>query len=351
MSTSPTLPSSHPTSPILPNLTLAGSALARVLGGADMPCAGLAPMAGITDMPTRLLASECGAAFCVTEMISAKGYVCAPENREAIRELVQRHPDEGPLAAQLFGHEPGYMAEAVRRIQDEGFSWIDINMGCPAPKIAGNGDGSALMDDPVLAGRMVAAAVKASRGPVTVKIRSGRDENHINCAEIARICQEEGAAAVTVHARTRRQQYSGHSDWNMIRLVKESLSIPVIGNGDVASGQDALKMVEETGCDMVMCARAARGNPWLFAQIRAAFMGLPYTPPDAAARMEAMLRHARMLCGLRGEKRGMRQMRKQAIWYVQGLRGASQARIRLQDLDTLSQLTDIAGEIAGTKNE
>ena len=177
MSTSPTLPSSHPTSPILPNLTLAGSALARVLGGADMPCAGLAPMAGITDMPTRLLASECGAAFCVTEMISAKGYVCAPENREAIRELVQRHPDEGPLAAQLFGHEPGYMAEAVRRIQDEGFSWIDINMGCPAPKIAGNGDGSALMDDPVLAGRMVAAAVKASRGPVTVKIRSGRDEN------------------------------------------------------------------------------------------------------------------------------------------------------------------------------
>ena len=308
------------------------------------PCAGLAPMAGVTDMPTRLLAFERGAAFCVTEMISAKGYVSAPENREAIRELIERHPDEGTLAAQLFGHEPWYMGEAVKRLNGLGFHWIDINMGCPAPKIAGNGDGSALMDNPALAGRVVEAASRACDGVVTVKIRSGRDEAHINCVEVARICQESGAAAVTVHGRTRKQQYAGRADWSQIARVKAALSIPVIGNGDITSGQDALAMLERTGCDMVMCARSARGNPWLFSEIEAALRGDGYQPPTLAERAQTMLRHARLLVELRGEERGMRQMRKQAIWYVQGHRGASQARVRFQTMTTLWELEEIAQE-------
>ncbi len=303
--------------------------------------AALAPMAGVTDMPMRILCFEQGAAWAVTEMISAKGYLYAPENTRAIEELLRRDPSEGALGLQLFGREPQFMAEAAARLSDKGFAFIDINMGCPAHRIVGNGEGSALMKEVDLAGEIIAAAVKASSVPVTVKMRAGWDENSINAVELAWIAQQAGASAVTIHPRTRAQQYSGHSDWSVIRAVKEKLSIPVIGNGDVTCADDYEKMLSETGCDAVAIGRGAQGNPWIFAEIKARIEGRAYRRPDHREKIEMALRHARMQAAYIGEYGAAREMRKHLIWYLQGMSGCAKVRLQLSRITDLKEMSDV----------
>jgi len=303
--------------------------------------AALAPMAGVTDMPMRILCFEQGASWAVTEMISAKGYLYAPENTRAIEELLRRDPCEGPLGLQLFGREPHFMAEAAARLSDQGFAFIDINMGCPAHRIVGNGEGSALMREVDLAGEIVAAAVKASSVPVTVKMRSGWDEEHINAVELALIAQQAGASAVTVHPRTRVQQYSGHSDWKIIAAVKQALRIPVIGNGDVNNADDYERMLQETGCDAVAIGRGAQGNPWIFAQIRARIEGRAFTMPSFDEKIDMALRHARMQAEYIGEAGAAREMRKHLIWYLQGMNGCARVRQQLCHITSLNEMSDV----------
>ena len=226
----------------------------------------LAPMAGVTDLPFRLLCSEQGAALAGMEMVSAKAIMYGNKNTEGLLAI---HPQEGPVSLQLFGSDPKIVSEMAKRIEDRPFAILDINMGCPVPKIVGNGEGSALMREPKLAGEIIAATVKAIEKPVTVKIRKGFDAEHVNAVEMAKIAEDAGAAAVAVHGRTREQFYSGEADWEIIAKVKEAVSIPVTGNGDVTDGKSAEKLLVQTGCDGVMIGRAARGNPWLFKQIAA----------------------------------------------------------------------------------
>ena len=288
--------------------------------------AGLAPMAGVTDAAMRLLCHEQGAAWAVSEMLSAKGWVFSRGKNRNANDLLKRLPGEGVAGLQLFGSEPEYMAEAARQLEGIGFEFFDINFGCPAPKITGNGEGSAMMKDPAGVGRVVRATVDATKLPVTVKIRSGWDDQSINAVEIARICEDSGARAVAVHARTRMQQYAGKADWSVIRQVKQAVSIPVLGNGDVRSGADALRMLDETGCDGVIAGRAAQGNPWLFREIAAAMRGETAAPPTPQERVAMALRHFELEVQLYGEKRGMLEMRKHIAWYVHGMKGASRFR-------------------------
>ena len=286
----------------------------------------LAPMAGVTDMPMRTLCFECGAAMAVTEMLSAKGFIYAPGGTRAMDELLFRGPGEGILGLQLFGREPEEMREAAGRLSEAGFQFIDINMGCPAHKIVSNGEGSALMKDPEKAERIIAETVKGARVPVTVKIRAGWDAGHVNAVDIARRAEQAGASAVTVHARTREQMYMGHADWEVIARVKAAVSIPVIGNGDVRSAEDFLAMRRETGCDGVAIGRGAQGNPWVFREILAALRGEECPPPTLEERIELALRHARMQAEYVGERVGIREMRKHAAWYMQGLPGCARLR-------------------------
>lgn len=288
--------------------------------------AGLAPMAGVTDAAMRLLCHEQGAGWAVSEMLSAKGWIYSQGKNRNAAELLTRLPGEGVAGLQLFGREPEYIAQAAQLLENIGFQFIDLNFGCPAPKITGNGEGSAMMREPELIGRVTQAAVSATRLPVTVKIRAGWDETCINAVEVAQICEQAGAKAVAVHARTRMQQYSGRADWSIIRDVKRSLSIPVLGNGDVRSGADAIRMIDETGCDGVIVGRAAQGNPWLFGEIRAALSGGSWTPPAASERVEMALRHFDLETQLYGERKGLLEMRKHIAWYVAGLPGASKFR-------------------------
>lgn len=288
--------------------------------------AGLAPMAGVTDAAMRLLCHEQGAGWAVSEMLSAKGWIYSQGKNRNAAELLTRLPGEGVAGLQLFGREPEYIAQAAQLLENIGFQFIDLNFGCPAPKITGNGEGSAMMREPELIGRVTQAAVSATRLPVTVKIRAGWDETSINAVEVAQICEQAGAKAVAVHARTRMQQYSGRADWSIIRDVKRSLSIPVLGNGDVRSGADAIRMIDETGCDGVIVGRAAQGNPWLFGEIRAALSGEGWTPPAASERVEMALRHFDLETQLYGERKGLLEMRKHIAWYVAGLPGASKFR-------------------------
>ncbi len=297
----------------------------------------MAPMAGVTDMPMRLLCFEQGAAWAVTEMVSAKGYICAPENNRAVMELLRRDESEKALGLQLFGKEPEYMTRAVEKLSAKGFAFIDINMGCPAHRIVGNGEGSALMKTPELAGEIIEAAVKASCVPVTVKMRAGWDEEHINAVELAVIAQQAGAAALTVHPRTRVQQYSGHSDWSVIRKVKQTVNIPVIGNGDVTNADEYERMIRETGCDAVAIGRGAQGNPWIFGEILARLEGRQWKMPSAREKIDMALRHAQMQADYIGERGAAREMRKHLIWYLQGLSGC--ARVREQ----LAHITDMNG--------
>ena len=311
--------------------------------------AALAPMAGVTDAAMRLLCHEQGAAWSVSEMLSAKGWMFSGGQNRNARALLERLNGEGTAALQLFGREPDYIAAAVRDLADAGFEFYDLNFGCPAPKITGNGEGSALMREPELIGRIVRAAVDAAgKRPVTVKIRAGWDETCVNAPEVAQICEQAGAAAIAVHGRTRMQQYSGKADWSVIRQVKARVSVPVFGNGDVASGADALRMLDATGCDAVLVARAAEGNPWIFREIAAALEGRACPPPTGRERVETALRHFDLETRLHGERGGMLEMRKHIAWYVAGMRGAARFREQINALadaeDVRRALIDFAAE-------
>ena len=298
------------------------------------PGAGLAPMAGVTDAAMRLLCHEQGAAWAVSEMLSAKGWVFSGGRNRNAQDILARLPGEGPAGLQLFGSDPAYIAEAARRLENAGFQFFDLNFGCPAPKITGNGEGSAMMRDPVRLGAVVRALSEATSLPVTVKIRTGWDSSSINAPEVARICEDNGAKAVAVHARTRDQQYAGKADWRIIRDVKRAVSVPVFGNGDVRGGADALRMLDETGCDAVIVGRAAQGNPWIFREIAAAMQGEEVPPPTPEERMEMAVRHFQLEAQLYGEKLAVLQMRKHIAWYVHGMKGASRFRERINQLDT-----------------
>ncbi len=294
----------------------------------------LAPMAGVTDLPFRLLCKEQGSSLVYTEMISAKGM---HYNDEETLKLSETHPDERPVAVQIFGKEPDIIAEAVSKLTNRpDLSLIDINMGCPAPKIIKNSEGSALMKKPELVGRIVREAVKASTKPVTVKIRKGWDDSSINAVLIASICEEEGAKAVTVHGRTREQYYSGNVDLSIIKDVKRALSIPVIGNGDIRKPEDAKKMFDFTGCDAIMVGRGAQGNPWIFRNI-ISFLekGVYSKQPDKQELFETILRHYMLMETVKGERTAMLEMRKHVGWYLHGF--PESAKVRSQVFRTQSK--------------
>lgn len=309
----------------------------------------LAPMAGVTDLPFRLLCREQGAGLVCMEMISAKAIYY---NNRNTRELMEIHPQEQPVSLQLFGSDPQIISEMARRIEERPFAILDLNMGCPVPKVVNNGEGSALMKNPRLAGEIIEKTVKAIQKPVTVKIRKGFNDNMVNAVEMARIAQESGAAAVAVHGRTREQYYSGKADWEIIARVKQALSIPVIGNGDVTDGPGARAMLEQTGCDGVMVGRAVRGNPWIFREILACLEGGEALPRPCAREMKEMvLRHARMLLELKGEYTAVREMRKHIAWYTAGWRGSASFRRRINELDSFGALSDAVEEIFGEGRE
>ena len=298
----------------------------------------LAPMAGVCDLPFRLLCKEKGAAMVCTEMVSAKAIYY---NNKNTKELLTIDKNEGPVSLQLFGSEPKLMAEMAKRIEEIPFDILDFNMGCPVPKVVNNGEGSALMKNPVLAGHIIEAMVNAISKPVTVKIRAGFDAEHINAVEIAKIAENSGAAAITVHARTREQYYSGKADREIIRLVKEAVTIPVIGNGDIDCYESAKHMLEYTGCDGVAIGRGAEGNPWIFEELNAKYAGLDYNKPSLEEVMEMIMRHARMLIDYKGEYIGIREMRKHAAWYTAGFKGASKLRGRLNEASSIESLEEI----------
>jgi len=303
----------------------------------------LAPMAGVTDMPYRVLCHEMGCPMAVSEMVSAKGYVLAPKGNRAARELLAVAPEEeGAVALQLFGHEPDIMARAAEELtRDHRYALLDINMGCPVPKIAGNGEGSALMKNPQLAAEIVHEMAAASHGPVTVKMRLGFDAGSETYLTLGPMLEKAGAAMITLHARTRSQYYEGRADWSAIKRLKERVSIPVVGNGDVTCWQDAMRMMEETGCDGVAVGRAAQGNPWIFEQIRDGMAGKPVREIPAKEKLEVLLRHAHMLADLKGEAVAVREMRRHIVCYVRGMRDAAKVRTRVNTILKLDELEEV----------
>ena len=312
------------------------------IGGIEFPQgAGLAPMAGVTDMPMRRLCFEMGAAWAVSEMLSAKGFMYAPKGTRAMDNLLSHDKSEGILGLQIFGREPQFMSAAAERLSDRGFDFIDINMGCPAPKIVSNGEGSALMKEPELAERIVAAVVKATSLPVTVKMRAGWDSEHMSAVELAKRAEQAGAAAITVHGRTRDQMYSGRADRDIIARVKAAVSIPVIGNGDVRSAADYFAMKRETGCDGVAIGRGAQGNPWLFGEILAAERGEPFEKPTVRGRVEMALRHARMQADYVGEAQAAKEMRKHVAWTMQGMPGCARLREAVNNTQSLEEMARV----------
>ena len=321
----------------------------------------LAPLAGVSDRAFRRVCRACGADFTVSEMVSAKA-LCYEQRKKSTKErsvsglLASVMADEVPMAVQIFGSEPDFMAEAAKMIEANEYigcmsevppSAIDINMGCPVRKVAGNGEGSALLKNPPLIGAIVSAVVKAVSIPVTVKIRAGWDSTSVNAPEVARIIEASGASMITVHARTREQMYEPGVDRSVIKAVKEAVSIPVLGNGDIYTAADALSMMEETACDGVMIARGAMGNPWIFSEICAALEGKNYTPPPAAERFEVALTQVREMIAEKGERVGIAEAKKHLAWYCHGMEGAAAARGRLMQATYYEELAAILREMGG----
>ena len=299
----------------------------------------LAPMAGVTDLPFRVLCREEGCGLLYTEMVSAKAILYKNKNT---KELLEVDPSERPIAVQLFGSDPQILGAIAHQIEDGPYDLIDLNMGCPVPKVAGNGEGSALMKNPKLVEEILSTMVRSVKKPVTVKFRKGFDDEHVNAVEIAKIAESCGVSAVAVHGRTREQYYSGTADWDIIRQVKEAVSIPVIGNGDIFTPQDAKRCLEETGCDGLMIGRGARGNPWIFKRT-AHYLetGELLAEPTGAEIGEMILRHARMQVKMKGEYIGMKEMRKHVAWYTAGLPHSASMRRASNELETLEQLENL----------
>lgn len=316
----------------------------QIPGGPEIKgYAGLSPMAGTADLAFRELCREYGAGWGVSEMVSAKG-LCMGDRKSA--ELMNISGKDRPCAIQLFGSDPETVAEAAVKAMEYSPDCIDINMGCPVPKIVRGGAGSALMADEPLAGRIIEAVVRAVNVPVTVKFRTGRDSEHINAVSFAKMCQLSGAAALTIHGRTAAQMYSPPVDTEAIALVKKAVTIPVIANGDIFTALDALNMYRGTGCDYVAVGRGALGRPWIFAEINALLSGEEVPPePSTAEKMAVMLRHAGMICALKGERHGICEVRKHALWYTKGIRGSAAFRLRLSEITSLDQLSGISEEI------
>ena len=303
----------------------------------------LAPMAGVTDLPFRLLCKEQGAGLICTEMISAKAIYFKNKNTETLMEIDER---ERPVSLQLFGSDPDLMAEIARQIEPRNFDILDINMGCPVPKVVNNGEGSALMKNPRLVHEIVSKVSNAIEKPLTIKIRKGFAEDCVNAVEIAKIAEDAGAAAVAVHGRTREQYYAGNADWDIIRKVKEAVSIPVIGNGDVDSPQKAEALVRETGCDGIMIGRAVQGNPWLFSQIlHYQKTGELLPKPGMEEVKEMILRHAKMQLEYKGNYTGMREMRKQVAWYTTGMPHSASVRRMVNEVESYEQLEELVGRM------
>lgn len=299
----------------------------------------LAPMAGVTDLPFRLLCKEQGAGLLCMEMVSAKAILYKNRNTESLLSI---HPGENPVSLQLFGSDADIVSDIAHQIEERPFDILDLNMGCPVPKIVNNGEGSALMKNPSLAGKIIEKTVKAVKKPVTVKIRKGFDEEHVNAVEIAKIAENAGAAAIAVHGRTREQFYSGKADWDIIRQVKDAVSIPVIGNGDLLTAEDVIAMGEQTGCDGFMIARGAQGNPWIFKQILHYFEIGEHLPEPSFEEVSRMvLRHAKMLLEYKGDYTGIREIRKHAAWYTAGYPNSSRLRAEINEVESLGELQEL----------
>ena len=303
----------------------------------------LAPMAGVTDLPFRLLCKEQGAGLLCMEMVSAKAILYKNRNTQELLEIDER---ENPVSLQLFGSDPDIVSSIAHQIEERPFDILDINMGCPVPKIVNNGEGSALMKTPKLAGEIIEKTAKAIKKPVTVKIRKGFDDEHINAVEMAKIAEASGAAAVAVHGRTREQFYSGKADWDIIRQVKEAVSIPVIGNGDLLTAEDVIAMYEQTGCDGFMIGRGAQGNPWIFRQVLQYFETGEHLPkPNFEEVAKMMLRHARMMLEFKGEYTGIREIRKHGAWYTAGYPNSAKLRVMINEVETYNELQDLLQRI------